>query len=1037
MAFQFNNDEETKYKKMISKCIKENIIPNIFARYALIKNIENPFSLPLDNVTDEDINQSLVKIKNHWDKNINNPKFTIIYKKLKNPKEIEVAVKNLLDHDLSKNEKKKIENECKDQILKKYEKINQILDIFVSVKTYITSEEIKTIYNNFSSDFSEHDIINYINEKKIQIKDSEDEKLEDFSDQYPVLEDTILRDFRVYLNVLNFKNVYEFLGVSENDSINQIRKSYGDLEIEWGKSPNDNKKEAAQRILGIIKTNIIYGDFQKYSNSMNYQIMKDLDYIINAAFSDGILEDHELSKLISKAKDEGCSNSEYVKQYILNRAKNEKIHISKQKDPNAIKCPNCFSFNDKSINNCRNCGKPLYIDCFKCKKQNLSSNKACDICGFIFNNIEKVHYLKEKKRIHYNQGNLKETLNSLCELQKLLGRDNDEINIDISDIENEIKNTDTIYLNYETFLSNNELYKSQDELRKLKKQYPTYQKHGKMLDEIILDINKKIKIVESHLQKAKELEHNKKNDEAVNAYEYVLKLCKDCEEAKNGLIRIPPEPPGNMAISYNSCIASINWQKSPSIGELNYLLIRKERSKPTSVNDGTLIIKTRNLIADDNTGEIGHNYYYSLFTERKGTFSLTGATTDCVLFYADVTNFTLSPMDGVIEGNWKILGKVNKVLVYRKEGSALTKVGDGEEISVLGLTKFIDKNVHNNQKYFYKIFCEFVDHKNSTVLTEGVEASAVPNAPPPALDDFTIKREESKIHVNWTPLEKGTLYIIKSPNAPAYKNGEVISKSKIGKLGTLLASGNNYATDSEPQHGIYFYTAITIENDLAVIGKTHKLNFVEDVSTVRGNYFGSHIQLKWKWPAGCKEVLVSWRHDVYPTSAEDINANQKKIPVHTYELEGGFNLKEPERKKYLFRIFAMYKDDNEDLFSSGIGSETGTEINVQEGKIKYTIKKSLFSSKYKFFIQSDIFIKDLPEIILVANRNKICPINKQSGVELIKIKNTSIGPEEKCIAELEKATLPKPCYLKIFFTNELSYTNYRIVHPNPREAIIK
>ena len=940
-----------------------------------------------------------------------------------------------------KNERKLIESQHKEHIKKKFEQFDELLKISAD-KGYITSKQLNNIYNKVSKEFSKDDIDRRILEKKICIKD--EKKKEDFQLLYPTLLDSPLKDLRNNLNVFKKKNVYEFLDISGNDSIDQIKKKYYEIDKKWKPRGYDNpKKTPAEKILAFVKTYILEGDqqeyknrLQKYNNSLQYEAISELNPIIEIIFVTGFLEEHKFAEIISKAKSRGI-NEDFAKAYIKDKAEKKNIPVLEQSDTNTIKCPECYSLNKKSNAHCENCGQPLYIVCIKCKRKEPASIKACTVCGFVFINIAKVNYLLEKYRILHSQGKKKEALSSVIEAKKLLGGDNNELDKKISELREELKKLDAIYRSSELSLFDKELYKAREEIRKLQNISPHYNVNGKTLDEMLSTLNSEIKRVEIGLQLAKGLEQKGKNDEAVIAYENILNLCKDCNDARNGLERIPPEPPKNMAISFHQGVVSINWKKSPSIGDIKYHLIRKEGSKSTSINDGKIIIETKYLAAEDNTGEVGQNYYYCLFAERNGAFSLNVATTDCVLFYADVINFTLNPGDGVIEGTWELPGSVKRVSVYKKEGDIPSKTGDGEEISVLGLTKFIDEKVQNGQKYFYKIFCEFVDHKNSTVLTEGVEASAVPNAPPPALDDFTIKREESKIHVNWTPLEKGTLYIIKSPNAPAYKNGEVISKSEIGKLGTLLASGNNYATDSEPQHGIYFYTAITIENDLAVIGKTHKLNFVEDVSTVRGNYLGSHIQLKWKWPAGCKEVLVSWRHDVYPTSAEDINANQKKIPIHTYELEGGFNLKEPERRKYLFRIFAMYKDDNEDLFSSGIGPETGTEINVQEGKIKYNIKKSIFSSKYKLFIQSDIFIKDLPEIVLIANRNKICPINKQSGVELIKVKNTSIGPEEKCLAELEKATLPKPCYLKIFFTNELSYTNYRIMHPNPREAIIK
>ncbi len=63
-------------------------------------------------------------------------------------------------------------------------------------------------------------------------------------------------------------------------------------------------------------------------------------------------------------------------------------------------------------------------------------------------------------------------------------------------------------------------------------------------------------------------------------------------------------------------------KKSPSVGNLIYHVVRKENSEPTSVHDGTTVVTTQNLTAEDRGGDVGHNYYYSIFTERNGVFSL-------------------------------------------------------------------------------------------------------------------------------------------------------------------------------------------------------------------------------------------------------------------------------------------------------------------------------------------------------------------------------------------------------------------------------
>lgn len=1032
MSFSFDNTDQKNYMKMLSQCVKESILPNYFARYALIKDIKDPFSLPREDITDDDIKDAISKLTGFWNKNKNNPKYTRILQQLLN--ESKKAKSVLLDIKAREAHKKFAEEERKGRIPVTFELLNDMLKQ-LAPKGYITPDELNYIYKELSNKpLSKEDIDEYIQGKNIRIK--EPEEPEDLQVLYPMLEHSIMQNIRNELNVFKVNTLYEFLGVSQDASIDQIKQRYTNLQNEWNKKQVNVEKTAAQVILGYVETYLIEGEPQKYINGLRFEAMGKLEPLIKIAFLDGVLEENEIANLISKAKAEGIEE-DFAKAYILDEARKRKIIVLPPKESDTVECPRCYSGNNPSNDYCENCGEPLYITCPKCKRKEIASNNACTGCGFLFGNIAKINFLLEEYRVLRSQGNLKEALDSLLEVKKLGGSDA-EIEKKISELEDAIKRLDTIYSSYESALADKKLYKAKEELRKLRDLSPNYGVKGKAVDEMVSALDAEMKKVENELQRAMALEHRGEYDEAFIAYENVLSICRDCEEAKKGLRRIPPEPPQGVSISYRPGVASLNWKKSPSIGDITYHVIRKEGSKPTSVSDGRLITKTKYLAAEDTEGEIGHNYYYSVFTERGGAFSLKGATTNCVLFYDDVKKFTLRPGDGVIEGTWDLPGNVKRVVIYKKEGSAPSNMGDGEEIPVLGLTKFVDKKVQNGHCYFYKVFCEFVDHNGSKVLSEGVEATAIPNSPPPALLNFTVTREQSEIIIKWSPLEKGSVYIYKSSNAPTYKEGDFLSKSEISKLGTLLSSpGTDYAIDNAPGHGTWFYIPITIENDFAVIGRTQKLTLVEDVSKLKAENLGSYIRLKWKWPEGCTQVMVSWRHDMFPANAEDTKANKELFTKAQYELKGCFLLDNPARRKYFFKVFAGYRNNEGILYSSGIGHEAGAVVNVQGGKIKYKIKKNAFRAKYQVVILSDTLIEELPELVLVAKSGKVPPLSIHDGVELVRIDSESVGPEKSCTRELTASAFPRPCYLKMFFSDEARYGEYQIEHPSPREAYIK
>ncbi|MFW6121650.1 MAG: hypothetical protein ACOC80_12250, partial [Petrotogales bacterium] len=391
----------------------------------------------------------------------------------------------------------------------------------------------------------------------------------------------------------------------------------------------------------------------------------------------------------------------------------------------------------------------------------------------------------------------------------------------------------------------------------------------------------------------------------------------------------------------------------------------------------------------------------------------------------------------VIEGSWELPGEVKRVFVYKKEGLAPSGVGDGEEVPLIGLTRFADKNVQNGQSYSYKVFCEFVDINGSKVLTKGVEATATPDSPPPPLLDYNITREESKVFLTWKPLEKGSVGIYKSTKAPKFKEGEIVTKSELNGLGNLIStSGNDYAVDNSSSYGIYFYTPVTFENELAVVGRTQKLTFVEDITNLRAENLGPFIRLKWKWPSECKEVLVSWRHDMFPMNAEDTKSRGECITKAQYDLKGGFLLNNPKSQDYFFKVFAGYRNEKDVLYSSGIGQESKAKVSIHVGKINYTIKKG-FLRKYKIIIQSDSLIEEVPELILVAKKGKVPPLNTSDGLEVFKVRGVSIRPGNPYEGEINASNIPKPSYLKLFFSSESSYNSYKVEHPTPKEVCIK
>lgn len=1016
---------------MLSECYKEKITPNYFSRYALIENIENPFSLPRTDINNDDIDIAISKVTGFWNKNKNNPKYTRTIEKFLS--ENSRAKEVLLNPETRAQRRITVEEDIRRRIQQKYTLLDEVLEQLTS-EAYISLDQLNYLYKEFSR-FPKEDIDKHLEEKKIHVKLVKGGDTQDLKSLYPMLEPSIMQDIRKELNVFEYNTLFEFLSIpQENYSIKEIKTKYLQLKEKWGTKPTNVEKTAADKLLSYVNTYLVEGNIADYVSGLKFESISEIDPLIKATFFHGVLEEDELTNLVSKAKNRGIKE-EFARAYILNMAKKEDIVFLQSKNTNKLKCPECYFLNDRSSEHCKNCGEPLFRDCFKCGNKEIASNKACTKCGFALEETAKLKQHLKEYELFLRQKRFKEALGSLLEAKKLLVEDN-EINQKMSNLEDKIEKLETAYRNYESVVFNKELYKAKNELDKLYDISPFYERNGKKLDEIKSILYAKIEDIDIKLQQASKLEIVNKSDEAIVIYEDILDTCRDCQTAKDRLVAIPPEPPSKLSISYKPGILSLKWKESLSVGKnLTYYVVRKENSKPMSSNDGTIIAKTKYVTALDTNGVIGHNYFYSVFTERGGVCSLKGTECLSVLFYDDIKNFALRQGDGIIEGFWDLPGNVEKVLIRRKEGTAPLSVRDGEEIAVQGLTRFTDRDVLNKHSYYYKVFCQFVDINGSTILSTGVYSCAKPNSPPPFLQNFTATKKQSNIIIKWKALESGFILFYKSELPPSFKEGDVLSKHELNKLGNPLPSyESSSAIDRRPET-VCYYTPITFDNDFTVIGRTMRFTCLEDISKLKPEIFSSLIRLKWGWPEGCSQVMVSWRHDVLPSGPEDTQAKKEIISKAQYDLKGCFELEKPSKNKYLFRVFSMFYNKNEIIYSSGLGPEAEAEVKIPEGEIKYNIKRSFLGSR-KVIIQSNNLI-ELPELVLVVKKGNVPPLTVHDGFELKKICNESIGPDKYHTVNLDKSKLQCPCYLKIFFSEDFNYSKYQIKHPGKREAYIK
>jgi len=95
------------------------------------------------------------------------------------------------------------------------------------------------------------------------------------------------------------------------------------------------------------------------------------------------------------------------------------------------------------------------------------------------------------------------------------------------------------------------------------------------------------------------------------------------------------------------------------------------------------------------------------------------------------------------------------------------------------------------------------------------------------------------------------------------------------------------------------------------------LESASDLAVVAG-------RLRWTWPEGCTEVMVTWRPDAPPIAANDPVAESRKVTNARYELDDGLPL--PAARPLHVAIFACLRDQAGQLIVASIAAPAARRL---------------------------------------------------------------------------------------------------------------
>ncbi|MGH9802844.1 MAG: hypothetical protein ACRD82_20960, partial [Blastocatellia bacterium] len=580
-------DDEGYVKRVLSPAVDAGRLPDVFERY----------DLPL-NIADVTVIEATIQlVTNCWNKTKNNPRYTSLLASLLNQEEQERCRRILRDQTAREKQREIIAEERRLRAAARFAELDKSVEL-IAGKGSITPGEKTTLLNRFTrGGLSEKEVLDRI---RVPVKEAPQSTRNDGLDK------TVRDDIRRNLGVFGKSDLYDFLGVPSRSSKEQINNAYRKLETEWRPKKVDHLKTAAQKLIGFIQTYLVNGDPAKYEAALIRDVLETFRPDVELAAADKRITTIKFQKLVEQAQAKGI-NAAAAADYVTAVALELGAAVESVAGEEMIRCANCQTgfARSKSPDRCTNCGQALWLKCPKCAKRVAAAERACAECGFVIANRPRVELLLREAQLALQEGELMVAQRKTQEAQ-LLWPEHSEIAALLSQIKSRQSEAEKRHQQLGQTLVAQKLFEARRICLELISKAHDYKGYdGKDARQWRGEIDKRIAQVENWLEKAREHERNRLLDEAAAAYLEALRLAADADEARQGLLRCPPQAPLNVRAQLqtqtDSGQVSIEWMASASTGEIEYIVVGKCGGAPSSCEDGQLVARTSDIFCQDKT----------------------------------------------------------------------------------------------------------------------------------------------------------------------------------------------------------------------------------------------------------------------------------------------------------------------------------------------------------------------------------------------------------------------------------------------------
>jgi len=685
-------------------------------------------------------------------------------------------------------------------------------------------------------------------------------------------------------------------------------------------------------------------------------------------------------------------------------------------DTTNIKVCRCGCMNDVSDGRkvCSNCGLELVIKCPDCGAENDANVKVCK-CGFEFENIDKALALCEQSEY---------AINSLdFAIAKAL----------LSDANGYWSNSPKVQtLNKKLFefeeRVGKEVTKMRDAIKEkryceARRQYSSIQKFFSGYSDAAIEqeITQAIDKAERFFNKAK---ISKVERDILELCAQAYDFCTDLPGIKE--LMPAPSPVSGLSIKDNPNTKTniVSWT-SVNDKSIRYVVVRSTTGWIQHIADGDVIFRGSATSYSDKTIEPGIAYYYNVFAERAGVYSMgaNGENKEVVNLF-EINNVSVAAADSSLNFMWDALPHNATAEIYEVDSS-----GSERLVTTSSSDCYLISGLKNGTTYRYHVALSYIVNGKKSV-TKGVIIGGVPDCPPQPVNSLRVKpAQDNAFEAIWRQDGSNDIRLFGSTQKPKYNLGDIVSLANLEKemrplqqrplspqTNQSLKSNERGASFQYNDTELLYIVAVVVKLGSAVFGSLARASKGESVNIKAVRPVNGQINIYIDAPTTATGFVVLYRFDQFPSNINDVKTVRKYIPLKQYHLNSAILINTLEPKKYYFSVFAEFKIDGEKDYSSG---SDYLFDNTPRENITYSISvsKKLFgesSAILEFEAESKEF--ELPAIDVMASIGNT-PIFKASAKLFHSIPAQSVNGSLQVKIPLSKG-LAKETYIKAFFKDE-------------------